>query len=204
MAFTARVLRSQVKSLLLILALLLCSCANQEIVWVAHSPPSAPSIRKRIVFIDKDFTPTEQKEIVRAINEWNWALNKEMSLFIIDLQFNMETDKIQKCMAENGVMILRVPSYGSVMHLVDDGDLAGKTDAIGGHVAYLLSDRANDKTINVIIKHELGHLLGAEHTAHGLMRNSYRPNLCIDRETIEQVATYNGLDVNKLNYCETK
>lgn len=204
MDFAARILRSQVKRLFLILTLLICSCANQEIIWVAHSPPSAPSIRKRIVFIDKDFTPTEQKEIVRAINEWNWALNKEMSLDIVDLQFNMETDKIQKCMAENGIMILRVSSYGSVMHLVDDGDLAGKTDAIGGHVAYLLSDRVNDKTINVIIKHELGHLLGAEHTAHGLMRSNYRPNLCIDRETIEQVANYNGLDVNKLNYCETK
>jgi predicted Zn-dependent protease len=153
--------------------------------------------------VDRNFPKTQQQEILKAINEWNVALNGQMVLQVVDLDFDMEVDKITRVMNENGIMILSVPSYGAVMRLIDDGSLAGKTDRIGGNVVYILNDRVNEKTINVIALHEIGHLLGAEHSGQGLMRSSYHPNLCIDKETIEQVARFNGIDVNKMNYCSS-
>lgn len=156
--------------------------------------------------IDKDFTPVELKEIIRAVNEWNRALNKEMTLNVVDISFDMEPSKIEECLKENGIMILKVPSYGTVMHLVDDGTIGAKTDSIGGHVIYLLSDRITDKSVFAFTLHEIGHVLGAEHTEAGLMHPRYSPskNYCVDKEAINQVASFNGLDAKRLNYCEVK
>jgi len=118
----------------------------------------------------------------------------------------MEPNKIEKCLSENGLMILKVPSYGNVMRYVDDGSIGAKADGIGGHVVYLLSDRITDKSVFAFALHEVGHVLGSEHTETGLMHPKYSPNknYCVDRLAIQNIATFYGLDVKGLNYCEVK
>ena len=156
------------------------------------------------MWIDKNFPLTEQKEIERAIAEWNTALNQGLAMQVASVKFDMEWSEIERCLSENGIMILSVPSYGDVMRYVDDGNIGAKTDKIGGNVIYLLNDRVNKDNIFAFTLHEMGHVLGAEHTEHGLMYPRYRSNktYCVDKEAVEQVARYNGLDINKLNYCK--
>lgn len=190
---------------LIIFAVLLCACAPQT-TWVFNEPYSniGRGTKTRIVMIDKMFSKEEQQQILRAIDEWNVALNKTIDLKVVDVDFDMEVGKLTRIMNEDGIVILSVSPYGDVMKFVDDGNIGGKVDKIGGNVVYLLQGRATLDKINVITKHELGHALGAEHTEHGLMRGRYAPNPCIDKGAVEQVATFNGLNVNKMNYCVQK
>lgn len=156
--------------------------------------------------VDRTFTKHEQKEILKAINEWNVALNGQLVLQVVDLDFDMEPDKIEQAFRENGILILSVPSYGSVMRFVDDGNLAGKVDGIGGHTVYLLNDRITKNNAFAVALHEIGHVLGSEHTETGLMHPRYSPSrtYCVDKLAIQNVAAFYGLDVKRLNYCEVK
>lgn len=189
---------------LIFLAVLLCACAPQT-TWVFNEPYSniGRGTKTRIVMTDRLFSKEEQQQILRAIDEWNVALNKTIELDVIDLQFDMEIDKINKVMSENGIMILSVPSYGDVMRYVDDGTIGAKTDRIGGNVIYLLNDRIDSKNIFAFTLHEIGHVLGSQHAEHGLMNPNYHPHhkYCVDKFAVEQVAMFNGLNVNKMNYC---
>jgi predicted Zn-dependent protease len=169
-----------------------------------RAPPVAPTSKIRIVMIDRDFNKEEQSEILKVIQEWNWALNGTMKLEVVSTSFDMRPDEIERCLRENGIMILRVMSYGDVMRYVTDGDVAGKVEKIGGNIAYLLEDKLTLDKVNVIAKHEIGHLLGSEHTLHGLMQERYQPGLCVDKNAVEQVAQFNGLELSKMNYCQTQ
>jgi hypothetical protein len=80
----------------------------------------------------------------------------------------------------------------------------GLANKVGGSWLYIVRDRLGDVDITPVTLHELGHLLGAQHTEHYLMNPTYikLQYACIDLDTIDRVAERWNLPLNKLNYCK--
>jgi len=74
---------------------------------------------------------------------------------------------------------------------------------IGGKYIYLRKGYYEDD-VEVIVMHELGHSLGAQHIAGTLMNPTYEQinEKCPDVYTVSQVAAYNGLDMSVLSWCK--
>lgn len=74
---------------------------------------------------------------------------------------------------------------------------------IGGRYIYLRKGYY-EEDIKVIVLHELGHALGAQHVAGTLMNPTYDTitRKCPDVTTVSQVAAFNGLDLSTLSWCE--
>ena len=73
---------------------------------------------------------------------------------------------------------------------------------IGGKYVYLRKGYY-ENDVEVIVMHELGHSLGAQHVAGTLMNPTYQQinEKCPDVYTVSQVAAYNGLDMSTLSWC---
>lgn len=74
---------------------------------------------------------------------------------------------------------------------------------IGGKYIYLRQGYY-EEDVKVIVLHELGHALGAQHVAGTLMNPTYNTitQKCPDVTTVSQVAAFNGLDLSTLSWCE--
>jgi hypothetical protein len=74
---------------------------------------------------------------------------------------------------------------------------------IGGRYVYLRKGYY-EEDVKVIVLHELGHALGAQHVAGTLMNPTYNTitQKCPDVTTVSQVAAFNGLDLSTLSWCE--
>jgi hypothetical protein len=74
---------------------------------------------------------------------------------------------------------------------------------IGGRYIYLRKGYY-EEDVEVIVLHELGHALGAQHVAGTLMHPVYNTitQRCPDVTTVSQVAAFNGLDLAILSWCE--
>jgi len=181
--------------------MLMMSCSLSTPTWIIHTPPQK-TIKYIPIVVDEVFSSKEQHEIQIAVEEWNVALNGNIKLEVVNWTFDMEPDLLSKMM-KIGIVILSVSPDGSVMRSVDDGNLGAKVDEIGGHVIYLLKGRATLPRIKLVTEHELGHVLGAEHQEGTLMDPVYkRVSSCIDHETIKQIAKYNNLNPDTMNWCQ--
>lgn len=84
-----------------------------------------------------------------------------------------------------------------------DPDAVGWTNRIGGRHIYLRRG-FYEKDAEIIVAHELGHALGAQHIPGTLMNPTYESIAasCPDVYTISQVAAYNDLDMSILSWCQ--
>lgn len=191
-------------------ASLILNCGGDpSFTYTSHTPYSSAPKRVIPIAIDVSFSQAEQKELTTAINAWNAALNGKIKLAIYSTTFDMEEATLSYIYNANGWFLLKVSRFGNVMWNVDtDGKTIAMTDHIGseGHIIYFLKERATVDRLKNIALHELAHLLGAQHTSSGLMHHEYDTLqfACIDKGTAQQIANYNGLDVNGMNWCEKK
>ncbi len=152
--------------------------------------------------ITGSFSPGDRAKILRAINEWNVALNGFVRFTIVDDSSapiaNARQPRPWSIMAAEGVGPRVAP--GPTIAL-------GHTQAIPGAgglmIVYL--DRIGMRDVGSVVMHELGHVLGVGHGEKGLMAAHYHPTdqQCVDKATIEAVAAKRRLAVNQLNWCET-
>lgn len=86
---------------------------------------------------------------------------------------------------------------------LDDPAAVAWASRIGGRKIQLLRGRY-ETDVEVIILHEMGHALGAQHVEGTLMNPTYDSISlrCPDVVTVSQVAAYNGLDMATLSWCQ--
>lgn len=166
---------------------------------------SAPQVIS--IWVDQRFGEADRLAIQDAVSAWNYSLNGYIKLRIVDWQFDMEIPKIQRQVREGGWLFMKIESGSPIIPPSDKGyQTDGFVDRIGGSHLYLVRDIITNRMVFGITLHEVGHLLGAGHVGSRLMHRHYTEarNRCIDRETMEAVATYRNLPADRLNYCVDK
>ncbi len=156
------------------------------------------------IYIDTQFGEADKLAIDDAVNQWNYALNGYIKLEVASTHFDMEPDIISQVLIKgNGWLFLRIDSQNSIVHDPTEGKVLAFVNEIGGNRIYFVRDRFSNEAVKGIALHEIGHLLGAQHDNVYLMKPHYNwyDYRCVDQHTIEEVATYQHLDIKKLNYC---
>ncbi len=158
------------------------------------------------IWIDKDFGEADKLSISDAIGQWNFVLNGYVILNVVDTQFDMEPSKIVTQVRENGWLFMRVNSKDSsfIPTIKEAGYYCiGFTERVGGNHLYLVRDRLANEEVQGVTMHEIGHLLGSPHIGDRLMSPHYQRNgwQCIDYATVQKVAEWQEIPVEKLNYC---
>lgn len=148
----------------------------------------------------------DRAKILRAVNEWNVALNGFVRFEILDDAAAPTADPRQPrpwtIMAAQGVGTGVGPRVapGPTIALAHTLAVPG---AGGLMIVYL--DRIGRRDLGGVVMHELGHVLGLGHGERGLMAAHYHPTdqQCVDKATISAVAAKRRLAVGHLNWCET-
>jgi predicted Zn-dependent protease len=147
------------------------------------------------IWIDERFDKDEKIEIKKAITDWNWALNGRIVI----------ADEVAKVDLDRG--------FGEVWAVVKQkpeevgDDIDKKVLAYvyrENNAIYVIRERIEDEiAISYIMRHEIGHLLGIEHTDRYLMYQYFSWNWfkCIDQVTAGEIAKKWGLRIWELNYC---
>ena len=165
-----------------------------------HNTATAAAPREIVALrIAETFDLGDRAKILRAVSEWNLALNG----FV---RFEVVSDQAAPARGLQSWMIvpakgegLRAPHGSSVPLAVTQ-----PTTSAGGLMVVHV-DRVGRRDLGGVVMHELGHVLGAGHGERGLMAAHYHPSdqKCIDRATIGAVAAKRRLPVDQLNWCET-
>lgn len=152
--------------------------------------------------ITGSFSPGDRAKILRAVNEWNVALNGFVRFTIVEGSgaptANARWSRPWSIMAAEGVGPRVAPA--PTMALAHTQAVPG---AGGLMIVYL--DRIGMRDLGSVVMHELGHVMGVGHGEKGLMAAHYHPTdqQCVDKATIIAVAAKRRLAVNQLNWCET-
>lgn len=152
------------------------------------------------IYVDKDFGMADKVAIAEGVEQWNFALNGQVRLAIVDSDFMMSPSVLK----EDAWFILKVDSTCTFkpMDTKTDMTLAWANKISGDHI-FIIRDRLNNSDVKGITMHEIGHLLGTDHVGKYLMY--YRFNRgkydCVDYESVSAVGRVLKLDVKTLNYC---
>jgi hypothetical protein len=162
--------------------------------------PTATAAETVPLRIKGSFIPGDRAKILRAVNEWNVALNGFVRFTIVEDSGAAAADARRpwSIMAAQGISLRVVP--GPTIALAHTQAIPG---AGGLMIVYL--DRIGTRDLGSVIMHKLGHVLGVGHGEKGLMAAHYHPadQQCVDKATITALAAKRRLAVNQLNWCET-
>jgi hypothetical protein len=148
--------------------------------------------------IKGSFAPGDRAKILRAVNEWNVALNGFVRFTIVeDSAASAANARPWSIMAAEGIGPRVVP--GPTIALAHTQPLPG-----AGGLMIVYVDRIGTRDLGSVVLHELGHVLGVGHGEKGLMAAHYHPadQQCVDKATITAVAAKRRLAVDQLNWCE--
>ena len=151
--------------------------------------------------IKGSFTAGDRAKILRAVNEWNVALNGFVRFTIVEdsgvSAANASPSRPWSIMAAQGVSPRIVP--GPTIALAHTQPLPG-----AGGLMIVYVDRIGTRDLGSVVMHELGHVLGVGHGEKGLMAAHYHPSdqQCVDKAAVAAVAAKRRLPMNQLNWCE--
>ena len=150
--------------------------------------------------VDQNFFGWEKFEIQSAVAEWNLALNGNIKLKIVSENFDMDPDQIIETISRSGWLFLKINEDS---YLIPSPSTLAFTNDLSGYYLYAIDGRYSESSFRGIIRHEIGHLLGAEHDVDGLMFPGYDfvKFECIDQRTILQISIRHQINPPCLSYC---
>lgn len=167
------------------------------------------------VGVDPEFDTADISVIQTVISEYNYVLNGNFRLHLDkhqDSDHNGELVKDTPILTSTNWHIFKLNSGNSLIMLSVVETTTTKILAfaeVGGSKLYIVRDRiSSGPVLQALVRHEIGHLLGAHHTnkpSSGLMGNTEFDLInyqCVDQETTDQIAFYNYLDKETMNYCK--
>jgi hypothetical protein len=164
------------------------------------SHPPAATVQETVTLrIAGPFDLDDRARILRAVNEWNVALNGFVRLAIVDDSAPGASQRQPRpwtIMTANGIGPRATP--GSTIALAHTQAVPGT-----GGLMIVYRDRIGMRDLGSVIMHELGHVLGLGHGPKGLMAAHYHPTdqQCVDKATIADVAAQRRLPISQLNWC---
>jgi hypothetical protein len=170
--------------------------ARHEVRYTDHV---ATATRSEIVPIRVvgQFVSDDREKIVRAVDEWNLALNGFVRLELVPKGHPWVPGKTWSIVAVQGAP----PTTTGRLPLA----FAYAMPRGGGLVAVYV-DRIGKRDLGGVVMHELGHVLGLGHDDRGgLMTAHYHPTAqqCVDKAAVQGVASRRGVPVGQLNWCQT-
>lgn len=197
----------------LLIALIVSGCGlfhimtqprDGQFVYTQQPQFAGPAVRTIPIWIDKDFGESDKLAIDDAIKAWNYALNGYIKLQVVDTEFDMEIPKIVEQVKANGWLFMKINSDNPMVPALANGyRTVGFCERVGGNHLYLVRDRLFNQDVFGVTMHEMGHLLGSGHVGEHLMYPHFsRARFqCVDHETLEKVADYNHIPLDRLNFC---
>lgn len=202
------------------LLLLLCSCAHDKNYLVtslregpdAQDGVSRPAMRYTShattatttelipVRIAGPFEPDDRAKILRAVAEWNRALNGFVRFDILPDRAPAVAGKSQT----TPWMIVAVEDHpGRPASGLATALARTYGDPDGGGMITVYVDRLGRSDLSGVVMHELGHALGLGHDGSGLMAAHYHSSAhqCVDKSTVKALAAKRGLPLDQLNWC---
>lgn len=160
------------------------------------------------VYVDEAFGNEDLIHIDDSIMRWNYALNGYIIMIVISTHASFTPEQKTDVYAHHGLMIHKTSSMEPNIPPQKNNELRtiAWTNMINGHEIFLIRDRLTTEDIFPVMLHELAHYLGADHkNEDGLMNKQYTFYFyqCIDLSTIRQVARFNKINSQDLNYCIT-
>ena len=148
----------------------------------------------------------ERAKILRAVNEWNHALNGLVRLEIVSSPGDampMQAGTGSPFGRTWTIAPLRgsAPTRGQLSHAL------AVTQALpsGGGIVVVHVDRLGNRDIGGVLRHEIGHMLGLGHEPGSkLMSTHYVGDnqQCIDKVTVAALANSRKLPLSSFNWCE--
>ena len=157
------------------------------------------TVRSEIVslIVTDTFSLYERAKILRAVNEWNVALNG----FV---RFEIMPDGNDATSGAHEHWVITSKQGGQSTGLPTTLAATYPVAVVGG-LMVIYVERIGRRDLGGVVMHELGHVLGLGHsTKGGLMAAHYHATSqqCVDRATVEAVAAKRGLPLAQLNWCE--
>jgi hypothetical protein len=200
----------RILSVLLAAMFVICCCSSQSYIFVKNES-NITQPRVAPVFIDAAFSEADKLNIIRAVNQWNFALNGHLRFETHCNEGPWKIEDIDRAFFEHGLIIIRLSSRTCNFIPDLEVDPTGRAkvlawvNKIGGYRIYVVRDRLRDDDVFYIMQHEIGHALGARHRpGKNLMYFEYYKDYyaCIDRQTSDQVAEFLSIPQKEMNYCK--
>jgi hypothetical protein len=190
---------------LLFAALALLACGSVTGSYTATPPSVEPSNTQVIpAYVDVGFSSAEKVAILASVAEWNWVLNGYARLDVRTLEFDMDIGTLREIvLTGQGLIFVQRFDADDITQEVGESVLGWSPGAPSNEVS-IVSDRIGTRNLKTIVMHEIGHALGAQHLyiRNTLMFPQYQGNApCIDKITVQYLATVRDWDWTKMNYC---
>ena len=172
----------------------------------AHQRAMSP-VRIQKIYLDSAFGDADAVAIQDALDRWRYALNGYLDFKTIAVDVvHGSLDPLKEANSGKAWIFLKIDSQNPLVVFHDKPEVKSLAfvEKIGGNTLYLVRDRVNNENVRGVIMHEVGHLLGAEHRRdENLMQPLYDDanSQCIDKETLQQVAEYQHIPTENMNYC---
>jgi hypothetical protein len=155
--------------------------------------------------IDQDFDADQHQKILNAVVVWNFVLNGYIRFEVDPVAFGVPETKAHEATEKDSDWIIARDDAARSKRKTRGDELAETaTLPTGGGMVMVSTHLLKNLSLENVMLHELGHVLGLNHNPRSrLMSTDYVLDQqgCVDKVTVETLATLKHLPLNELNWC---